>query len=291
MSKVSLDYQPLSRASSEYYGHINFLYQNIEPSDYTYELLVQENMNQISPDKNLVCLNATKKSRFFLVFNNFKGINQALLIAYGRHCSSSQVWVLHIQAKEDLFLGTIMDGDLVEDNRGELSFVISDLYLLRGVDLKCVNLDEKPQMLDVEDVFLYNPHLTKVNFQWNPLFTCEQIEASLQHSDVNFDFNGIMFVPKISGKRWIYRINNKQQESVQQKLPDYDVGEKKVFTIEQNELPDVYPISANQLDYGHLYIPTKTVSLKVRGWVQKGPVAVNCQYDGKKWVPKSLSKC
>ena len=289
MNKITFESSPMSRSDSEEFGHLNFLYQHIEPSEYQFDLLNRENLAKISPNDFMVCLNATKKSRFFLVLNSFNSVNQALFIAYGKHCSSSQVWATHIQATEALFKGTIFDGDLIQNNLGELSFVISDIYLYAGQDVSHLDVKERRKLVNLEKDFVYNKYLSKLTFQWNPVFECGEISNALQ-KECNFDFNGIMFIPRKPGHRWIFRVDQQPVQSETSKRPEHDKGDKLTFQIEQTDLPDVYPISSNKIDYGHLYIPTKALSLKIRQWVQDGAVKVSCQFNGKKWIPKSLVK-
>ena len=62
MSKISFDYSPLNIEISEKYGHLNYLYQSIEPSEYKYEMLDQNNLNDIEPEKHAICLNVTQKT-------------------------------------------------------------------------------------------------------------------------------------------------------------------------------------------------------------------------------------
>ena len=288
MSKISFDYSPINVEISEKYGHLNFLYQYLEPSDYQYEMLDNNNLDKIRPEEHFICLNVTHKTRYFLVFNNFKGVNQAIFIMYGRHCSSSQVWLQHFQIKEDLFQGTILDGDLIQNNLGNLVFLISDMYLCKGEDVKSMDLEKKRQLINLDSDIIYNPYLTKLKFEWNPIFSCNKISEALK-TEQNFDFNGIMFLPKISGGRWIFRITNEEPLKIKQK-PKHKKGDQLIFTIEQTDLPDVYPINIKDIDYGHLYIPTKALSLKVRNWTQKNPTKLLCYFNGKKWIPKSLSK-
>ena len=127
-----------------------------------------------------------------------------------------------------------------------------------------------------------------MKLEWNPIFSCNNISEALK-TEQNFDFNGIMFLPKISGSRWIFRINNSEPLKIK-KMPKHKKGDKLTFTIEQTDLPDVYPINVKDIDYGHLYIPTKTLSLKLRNWTMENAVNVVCTYNGKKWIPKALSK-
>ena len=288
MNKITFESAPMNRDLSEEFGHLNFLYQNIEPSDYQFELLNRGSLSHVSAGDYMVCLNATKKSRFFLVLNSFNSINQAVFIAYARHCSSSQVWAVHLQADENLFKGTILDGELIQTNLGELAFLISDVYLAHGESMSNYGIKERRAKFDINSL-IYNKYLSKLTFQWNPIYECAEISTALKHED-NFDFDGIMFIPRKPGQRWIFRID--QQESSQQtKRPESAPGEQIVFSIEQTDLPDVYPIAHNKIDYGHLYIPNKTISLKVRKWViDNTSVNVLCEYNGKKWIPISLMK-
>ena len=131
---VVIETPTFQREITEVLGHVTYLYQHIEPSLVKYEFINEENIANINQNNYMVYLNASQKTRYFLIFDVFDGTSQVIMIPYAIHCSSDKVFCAHLCASNSMFLGSLFDGDLIQNSSGELVYMISDVYKYKGID-------------------------------------------------------------------------------------------------------------------------------------------------------------
>ena len=283
-TEIAIDRPPLSRQHSEEYGYMTYLYSAIEPSEYKYNVINKDKLATLDSSEYDVSFNATQKTRYFLIFGNFNGINQILMIPYALHCSSDKIWCCHLCATDALFQGTIVDGELIQNSLGELHYLITDVYTYCGENWKTKPVAEKRNQFRVSSEITYNIYISSFHIAWIDIFESTDIPAALQ-SDQSFAFNGLLFLRKQSGIRLIYRLDAVSTEIATVPVsPRYETGTTKMFTISATNLPDVFPLQSNEVSCGYLSVPTMKLSLKLRELVKDGGnVTIKCIFNGNKW--------
>lgn len=284
-TRVTIARKCLERNSAEAGGYVSRLYKYLEPSQLMYEFLNCDNLKLLTADKFRVTLNAVHKTRYFVMFDIIEGIEQVALLPVQQHCSSDQIWCAHICANQSLFKGTILDGDLIQNCDGDLELIVSDIYKFAGDNWLDTSHDEKFSKVQFEDWITYNPRISSFKISWNHFYTCDQIMKALD-DHWQFDFNGLVFIPLVSDKRYIFTTSEKANA---QYKPRPKLDQIQLFTITSTDLPDVYPLTLGTVDHGFLYIPNLKYSTHLRLATRNNrSLELRCKYNGVKWQPDEM---
>jgi hypothetical protein len=287
-------------------GFTTTLYRHVNPATVRYDMVTHASLEQLDDAVDHVVPNATHKTRYFLVFQVSEGVPQVAMIPYATHCASDQIRCAHVCADAELFRTTVVDGDLVQDSRGNMLFLMTDVYAYCGESWKDKPVAEKRRLFRVADRITYDANLSSFQMCWIASFPCDDLATALQASQP-FDVNGIVLIQCTSGPRLVYRattgagtdgdapsmngigVGEDAARRVGGTSSCHEDGERRRFSIQATSLPDVFPLVAAGDDYGYLRVPTLKWSLRLRELTRGGQaVTLVCVFLGGAWVPKSV---
>jgi len=304
---------------------IDYLYSKLDLSKYRYIMLnsidklkfLQENEHYVSP--------------------NFKGYNYLLImmminnkpicvavdrrkLSYHKHgldMKTIQIIRLNLRTTENMFMGTIFDGKLIQSNN-EYIFLIQDSFYLMGKKILDMEIMEKLTYLD--SIFKNNfkkENNINLDFKLNKLCKYEDLEKLITGlNKISIPTNGIIFYPKYSGITVLHtekrtdkiEINTKNNEMIENKsyhiiydfvnflksrTYNYESGSKiKQLWLLRTIIPDVYDIleKEDSEKLGIALIPNLKISQMCDDIIKDNPVKFNCIFSNKfkKWIPLSI---
>ncbi len=199
---------------------IDYIYSNVNISKFKYKLL--ENYNDLSSfqDSNKFYASANfSGSNCLLVFCKIKGKNYSFLVdrktlsfnAEQIKYESVNITPINIKLDNSIYQGTIIDGIFIKhDKKREKFFVITDMYMFRGVSTEKDKINMK--LSNIETYLDYNmKSCQNLILTINKLYEIDSIDK-LVNEDIkkthDFHVRGLSFYPEISGTKLIYVFND-----------------------------------------------------------------------------------
>ena len=240
---------------------ITYIYQQIPLKNFRYKILkdkddlsyLRKNQHYIAPNyyghNNLLVL--TKIGTNFYSFF----IDRKTLTYSKDKLDISRVIIKKIKifAAADLYNGTILDGILVNNNKKQ-TFIITDAYYVSGKSF--LNIDYKTKMQQLKNIISKkikkSDAADDIEYYVDDVKTYIDLEtmADIKKNKINtfneFNSRGLIFYPSISGKKFIYTINNNQKnlnknsihESKHESKKDVHVKFKKSLSNKKIESDD-----------------------------------------------------
>jgi hypothetical protein len=225
---------------------IDYIYSNINISKFKYKLL--ENYSDLSnfQDSKFYVSANFSGSNCLLVFCKLKNKNYSFLVdrktlsfnAEQIKYESVNITPINIKIHNSAFYGTIIDGIFIKhDKKKENHFVITDLYLFRGVsterdkiNLKLLNIDSYLKKNLIES----NRHF---NLLINPIVELNNIDKLLNDIIETRDFHvrGLSFYPEISGTKLIYVFNDDKDRKTLSQNKDSKDSPKEIIIPKTNK--------------------------------------------------------
>ena len=252
---------------------IKDLYDKINLSKYRYEFLTDENLETID-DKYYTSWNYQVK-KYFVYIKSIKNVKYCYYI----NKSSLTYNIKKINMKKidsdkinfnfhnKLFQGTCFDGDMFDDG----NFRITDVYILCGIKL-ADNIVNKMNLLKK-----YN--LPKNMFFANYVNLADYKQIFNNNFETNHLFkpNGIAFMPKKSGKKYIHKCDFVFQK---------DTSKYPVLKYVKLELPDTYYVDDMYNDEDIAAIQNIKISNEMNEWIKEYTNFFSDYHPTfKKWIP------
>ena len=226
---------------------IDYIYSNINISKFKYKLL--ENYSDLSSfqDSKFYVSANFSGSNCLLVFCKLKNKNYSFLVDRKTlsfnvdqiKYETVNITPVNIKIHNSAYNGTIIDGIFIKhDKKKEKHYVITDLYLFRGVsterdkiNLKLLNIDSylKKNLLEHNN--------RNFNLLINPIFELNQIDKLLNDIIETHDFHvrGLSFYPEISGTKLIYVFNeDKDKKTLSQNKDTKDTHKDIIIPTKTN---------------------------------------------------------
>lgn len=297
---------------------INYLFDNLNLSDYRYILLtnvkkliyLQKNPHYISPN-----FRGFNYLIIFMILNNKQicvAINRKKLKYQKNNIVIENVDIikLNINASKSIYKGTIFDGKLLSKNKKHI-YLIQDCYLLMNNKLMNTELSQKLNTLDSILCKQFSKKTcSNFSLKLNKLYNYDSLEKLIKKiipkiSIESFYIQGLIFFPKYSGINIIFvenkkadlpsaQINNNDLENIQKEsiniirnLSDflknrsysYENNNKKKQLIIKTNIPDVYEVWNNNQKYGIAHIPNMKISHYCQSIFSNSDKAfMNCVY-------------
>lgn len=256
---------------------------------------------------------------FLMGFVKINGINTNLLVfknlKYKREQNSSQdikIYKFGINGLLSDFtytgLGTWFDGKLIQSGPNKSSYIIHDMYMCEGKSVQNLDLQTKLNRVDIL--------LNKFRPDNSHNFDCKvcRLYKFTELPDLVFNrikstdlkINGIMFLPEITGKYYIYtnetefdeiKSSGSGQITITKKSSSTSASEVE-FYMKKTSTPDVYELyevdgsestqTHSLVKEGIAHIPNMSTSHYFRNiFRDKNMVKVNCIKSEKfnKWIP------
>jgi hypothetical protein len=205
---------------------IDYIYSNINISKFKYKLL--ENYSDLAnfqeSQKFYVSANFSG-SNCLLVFCKLKGkfysfmVDRKTLSFNSEQIKYESVNIIpvNIKLENSIYNGTIIDGIFIKhDKKKEKFFVITDLYLFRGITTEKDKINMK--LSNIETYLDYNmKSCQNLILTINKLYELENIDK-LVNDDIkkthDFHVRGLSFYPEISATKLIYVFNEDKDKKV-----------------------------------------------------------------------------
>jgi hypothetical protein len=224
---------------------IDYIYSKINISKYKYKLL--ESTNHLSNFQD---------SLKYYVSPNFSGHNYLLVFCKIKHKNYNfminrkqlsfntdqikydniELIPINIELENTIYNGTIIDGIYIKnDKKRENYYVITDIYLFRGISTENDKLNIKLKQIEL---YLNNnmKSCRKIIFSINKLYELDKIN-NLIYEDIkatrDFHVRGLSFYPEISGTKLIYVFNDNQDKKTLNK------NEISILSSEQTETKNI----------------------------------------------------
>ena len=226
---------------------IDYIYSNINISKFKYKLL--ENSSDLAnfqeSQKFYISANFSG-SNYLLVFCKIKSKFYSFMIDRKTLSFNSDqikyegvnIMPVNIKLENSIYDGTIIDGIYIKhDKKKEKFFVITDLYMFRGVTTEKDKINMK--LLNIETYLDYNmKSCQNLILTINKLYELENIDK-LVNNDIkkthDFHVRGLSFYPEISATKLIYVFNDDKDKKVLNKNNNNESGvypkEKKTVNI------------------------------------------------------------
>lgn len=270
---------------------------------------------------NTVYLNDIKSSKHF-VTPHFQGYNFLLLFIKIDNIKYNLLVFKNLKYKKDqnndenikiykfdttniddsLYECSIFDGKIIASSETKSSFIINDMYMLRGISTQNIPLENKLEQVD-EVLNRFIPvESCNLDFKVSRLYSFSEIPELVFNKIklTNLKINGLMFLPEITGKYYIYT-NETEFDEIKNKSSDditiikkSSIASQVEFYMKKTLLPDVYELyedinnTSNLLKEGIAHIPNIKTSHFFRNiFKDKNMVKVSCIRSEKfnKWVP------
>jgi len=211
---------------------IDYIYSNINISKFKYKLL--ENYTDLSSfqDSQKFYVSANfSGSNCLMVFCKIKGKNYSFMVdrktlsfnAEQIKYENISIIPVNIKLDNSIYNGTIIDGIFIKhDKKREKFFVITDLYLFRGVSTEKDKINNK--LNNIEAYLEYNMKgCQNLILTINKLYEIDSLEK-LVNEDIkkthDFHVRGISFYPEFSATKLIYVFNDDKDKKFLSKNQD-----------------------------------------------------------------------
>jgi hypothetical protein len=222
---------------------VDYIYSNINISKFKYKLL--ENYSDLAnfqeSQKFYVSANFSG-SNCLLVFCKIKGKSYSFMVDRKTLSFNSEqikyesvnIMPIKIQLETSIYNGTIIDGIFIKhDKKKEKFFVITDLYMFRGVTTEKDKINIK--LSNIETYLDYNmKSCQNLILTINKLYELENIDK-LVNDDIkkthDFHVRGLSFYPEISATKLIYVFNEDKDKKILNKNNNDNSKENKEIII------------------------------------------------------------
>ncbi len=237
---------------------LDYVYTVIDISKYKYKLLQTKDDLQLITMTKYYISGSYSGQNCLMVFTKNKDrfysfVIERQTLKYDKtqiNIDAVEMYPIEVGLEETIYNGTIMDG-ILYDNNGKRTFIITDVYLFRGI--KMINERINYKLMNIKmyfDTYIdSNSPLNNISILVNNLYEMSDIrtlvEKVIPHTnDISQTTNGcipvrgIAFFPIISGTRLIYLMNIPQntKQSISKVIPN---EVKCVKQITRNCNPDV----------------------------------------------------
>lgn len=287
-----------------------------------YAKLTLDSMQILNTNPHLICTK-TNGNPYFLYMTRKNDVNQCIFIDKKVQQGYFYPRMIMIKAwfDDDLFNGTLIDGEMVKDKSNKWIFISNDLIVSNNVLMTNANLLKRIQMLiDIfENKYLHDPWVAYCRFEVKRYFHYDELDhvmntfiPSIPYSTrglifkslhlkfkdflINFDDNLIKNVKREKYKNvsdFLSKTDNIKAHEVEpvkavlNKLNTYTCQnpEETVFYCKKTNTPDVYELTNNANETFIACIPTMKISKMLRD------AMVNCNVIDKivvscTWNPK-----
>jgi len=205
---------------------VNYIYSQINISKYKYKLLETTNDLEGFNDSSKYYVSANfSGSNCLLVFCKIRNKNYNFLIDRKTLSFNSEqikyesvnIMPVNIKLDNSIYNGTIIDGIFIKhDKKKEKFFVITDMYLFRGVSTEKDKINIK--LANINTYLEYNMKACQnIILTINKLYEIENIDKLIDE-DIkktrDFHVRGLSFYPEISGTKLIYVFNEDKDKKI-----------------------------------------------------------------------------
>lgn len=206
---------------------ISYIYSTVDLSKFKYEIIQYDNeLPKLLKQKYFVSANFAGYS-CFLIFCKLKDKYHTFLVdrqTLRYNASKIDYSKIKIEFKDvaldpSIYNGTIFDGILVKNTKGNDTYIISDVYRFCGNDFLHMKLDKKLITLVeyLKKNYNHNNVLNNLTLTVNKIFTIDKFEHLTKKvipAIKEFKTKGVSFYPEMSGTKLFYIFDNDKKNDV-----------------------------------------------------------------------------
>ena len=267
---------------------------------------------------------------YFLYFTKYEDISQIMYIdkKVQPNYQKPRIILTRGQFADCIFNNTLIDGEMVKDNKNQWIFLVNDMIIYNGKSLKDIDLHQRLVYVDelLSKHYTSDPFMDVCSFQIKKYVpaTKENVENLIEFSkNLPYTNRGVYFVPhSLKYKPKLINFNDSLIKTVFRKVKDcpefmdkatpivlqkpiivekpiITTGEEdtKIIWLRKTDQPDIYDMYENENSlqkYGVASVPSLLTSKMLRNVYKNMNVATsvgfNCRFDERfnNWVPVSL---
>ena len=260
-----------------------------------YAKIFNEQYSKNLNNPHIICVKSSG-TPYFLFCTQINDVNYCFLIdkKIKDGYTHPKIFIVHYRFDPELFKGTLFEVELIRDKNHEWSLLIGDIYTMKGVSLKTVQIHERMNhCIDImENNYILDSFCDICPISIKKYFDYNQIESILFNfiPSLPYRVRGLYFVPlKTSYSKILYLFKDEDYKKVN------STNKKFIsFRIIQTVNPDIYELyiyneqKTNIEKHSYASIP----DIQTSQWVKeltdtKSECIVECKYNPlfKKWVP------
>jgi len=278
---------------------IKSLESYININDRGYKFLDNSTLNYLKINKHLVALSTFGKK--FLVY--FTRINDRKYCLYYNRKTNEVISVRH-RFKDDIFLNTLIDGELLKDTDTEhWRFSISDILVYKGTNLNKHILKDRLELLNqmLSEEYIADDNFDIAEFDVKQYFEYKHIQDLYETymETKPYRCSGFLFKNIMINERYllyIFQENRTKKTIATDKINTASPQSViKSFQIKKTDLPDIYELYCSKegsiFKYAYAGVTTLNNSIFIANLFKDIPhnadVYVKCSYNRlfEKWVP------
>ena len=264
--------------------------------------------------KNINCI---KKTKFLFTLNTFGKKHLLFLTKIGekKYCifinkKNQNMIMSRFRFTEDLFEGTLFDGEFIKKENGEWSFLISDLVYSHGINLITKNFLERREILDdiLKNKYQSDNTISVCDIINKEYYNCKYMNSIVENhmKKLNYKCSGLIFKNLYNfSDNYLYIflecrsdniiLNNKNENKSIKKISNNNVTNEIVFMIKTTSLPDVYElyckdINNNLTKHSYAGVPNLKVSKLLRKVFKNKKINYDDEYSSESEI-EDLEEC
>ena len=251
-----------------YIGHINKELRNysIIPTERNYKFLDNNNLNYLKINKHLVSLNGFGK-KCILFLTKIKDKSYCFFI----NKKTGDILYVRYRFKDDIFTGTVLDGEMIKDNDGNWIYSIIDILIYKGNSMDKLSLQDR---INEIETMLKHEYIVDNNFDIAKLEVKKYFEYKYMNDlytkykdSLNYRCSGFIFKNILCNDKYLLHIleENRTKNKIENIKIEQNNKTEIAFKINKTEYPDIYELhcskDGNLHKYGYAAVPTLAVSM------------------------------
>ncbi len=295
-------------AENSFFGNNGYRYANIINS---------KSISYLSKQPHIISLKSGG-ANYFLFLTKINGVNKCLFIdrKTKKGYTLPRIITTNFRFSDELFDGTVLDGELVRDKQDNWMFLLSNIITYKGQNVSGNLANRYNKLYELlTKYYKEDPHFDICYLRVKKLFTYNDYDKMLLQyiPKCGYEIKGLYFNsinPKLSNHLFMYPNNTKERRGVKEvssedkKDSNGDVSDNVEvkatvsFIIKTTDKPDIYNLfcmEESQIkEYGIAYIGKMKTSKLLKKWFSENSdkdCMVSCEFNQrfKKWEVKDFS--
>ena len=284
-----------------YTGHINKELKNysIVPTDRNYKFLDNNNLHYLKINKHLISLSGFGK-KCILFLTKINGKNYCFYI---NKKTGDIVYVRH-RFKDEIFTGTIFDGEIIKDENNNWIFSITDIMVYKGNTQDKTTLIDRIEIMNniISTEYKEDHNLDVARIEIKKYFEYEYLNDLYNtfKPSLSYRCSGFIFKNIMCNDKYLLHIfeENRTKKAVEESKLNTNTSSIIAFKINKTELPDIYELHCSKdgslYKYGYAGVTTLAKSKYLIELFEKSggtDIYVKCSFHQvfKKWMPYDIA--
>jgi hypothetical protein len=230
------------------------LYQRLNMTNHRYQMMTEP--EHIKEVKSMMACPHIHGFNYLMFLTNIDNktynfvISKKELRSYRNQNKQEDIKIYTYEGKniknQSMYKDTIFDGKIIKTNNSDKGvYMIYDAYVMCGQDVTKIDINKKYTLIEalISDI---HPHNT-IKIELSKMYKSDELLKMVKEYDT-YKMNGVVFVPKQSGKWYIY-VNDKElndckhggSHKMTENKPVTNESQKE-FIMRKTDVPDVYEL-------------------------------------------------